>query len=124
SLTIALTPPRDALYARIEARLDAMIGAGALDEVAALAAIDPGADQPAMKALGVPDLRRHLVGACDLAEAMVKAKQATRNFAKRQLSWLRHQMAADLVIEDFGDKAFDAALPVVREFLRTGQTRL
>jgi tRNA dimethylallyltransferase len=120
-LTLALTPPRDLLYARIEARLDAMITAGALDEVAALADLDPGPDQPAMKALGVPDFRSHLEGHCDLAEALIKAKQATRNFAKRQLTWFRNQMAADLVIEDFGDRALDQGISAVQEFLSVSQ---
>jgi tRNA dimethylallyltransferase len=120
-LILTLTPPRDLLYARIEARLDAMIAAGALDEVAALADLDPGPDQPAMKALGVPDFRRHLEGHCDLAAALDKAKQATRNFAKRQLTWFRHQMTADLVIEEFGDRALDQGVKAVQEFLSVSQ---
>lgn len=116
-LTLLLTPPRDLLYARIDARFDAMLRAGALDEVAALAALDPDPALPAMKALGVPDLRRYLAGACDLDAAADKARQATRNFAKRQFTWFRHQMTADVRFDDFGDAVAAAGVDAVGEFL-------
>ena len=120
-LTIVLTPERAALYARINARFDAMLELGALDEVAALEARELDADLPALKALGVPAFRRHLAGECDLAEAVGKAKQATRNFAKRQLTWYRHQLAADVAIEDFGGAdAIERAAAAVQDFLAAG----
>ena len=116
--TIALIPAREDLYAAIDARFDAMIAEGAVDEVKALMArrLDPGL--PAMKALGVPELGRHLAGQTTLEDAALAAKQATRNFAKRQLTWLRNQMTADLVIEDLYGPAHRAkAVAVVRAFL-------
>jgi len=116
-LTIVLDPPRDALYARIDARFDVMIEEGALDEVAALAPLDPGPDLPAMKALGVPDFMRHLAGECELAAAVEKAKQGTRNFAKRQFTWFRHQLTPDLRIADFGTEAAEAAHRAVADFI-------
>jgi len=115
--TIVLDPPRDALYARIEARFDAMIAEGALDEVAALAPLGLAPALPAMKALGVPDFLRHLAGECDLADAVDKAKQGTRNFAKRQFTWFRHQMTPDLRLEAFGADAVPDCMEAVREFI-------
>ena len=82
---------------------DAMVAAGAVDEVAALLPSHLDPNLPAMKALGVPEFARYLRGECQLAEAVEKAKQATRNFAKRQFTWFRNQIAADLVFEGFGD---------------------
>ncbi len=59
--------------------------------------LDPGL--PAMKALGVPELARHLAAEITLDEAADAAKQATCNFAKRQMTWLRNQVDPDLLIE-------------------------
>ena len=100
---IVLTPEREALYRRIEERFDAMVAAGAVDEVAALLPSHLDPNLPVMKALGVPEFARYLRGECQLSEAVEKTKQATRNFAKRQFTWFRNQIAADLVFEDFGD---------------------
>ncbi len=90
---IFLAPDRDALYRRIDARFDAMLSAGALDEVRALAArrLDPLLR--AMKAHGVPWLMRHLAGEISLAAAAAEAKKDTRHYAKRQFTWFRHQLA-------------------------------
>jgi tRNA dimethylallyltransferase len=88
---VVLEPDRAALYARCDARLDAMIEAGALDEVRALTArrLDPLA--PVMKAVGVRELAAHLAGELTLAEAVALAQQETRRYAKRQLTWFRNQ---------------------------------
>ncbi len=87
-----LEPGRDALYARIDARFDAMLQAGALEEVASLAArrLDPLL--PAMKAHGVPALTRHLKGEITLEEAAAIGRADTRHYAKRQFTWFRHQL--------------------------------
>jgi tRNA dimethylallyltransferase len=85
-------PERGALVARIEARFDAMIAAGALDEVRALDARALDERLPAMKAHGVPWLRRHLRGEISIAEAAEGAKMDTRRYAKRQVTWFRNQM--------------------------------
>jgi tRNA dimethylallyltransferase len=87
-----LEPDRDALYARIDARFDAMLEAGAVEEVAALAArrLDPLL--PAMKAHGVPALIRHLAGEITLEEAATIGRADTRHYAKRQFTWFRHQL--------------------------------
>jgi tRNA dimethylallyltransferase len=87
-----LEPDRDALYARIDARFDAMLKAGALQEVAALAARGLDPLLPAMKAHGVPALIRHLRGEITLEEAAVIGRADTRHYAKRQFTWFRHQL--------------------------------
>jgi tRNA dimethylallyltransferase len=87
-----LEPDRDALYMRIDARFDAMLKAGALQEVAALAARGLDPLLPAMKAHGVPALIRHLRGEITLEEAAVIGRADTRHYAKRQFTWFRHQL--------------------------------
>ncbi|MFQ5619145.1 MAG: tRNA (adenosine(37)-N6)-dimethylallyltransferase MiaA [Rhodospirillales bacterium] len=121
--TIVLAPPRDALYAAIDARLDTMIEEGALDEVAALERLGLDAGLPAAKAVGVPELRRHLRGEITLDEALDRAKRASRNFAKRQLTWLRHQMPGAHVVSAQYSESFRAEIfSFIRRFLLTVQS--
>jgi len=87
-----LAPEREALYARIDARFDAMLKAGAQEEVAALAARNLDPLLPAMKAHGVPALIRHLNGEVTLDEAAEIGRADTRHYAKRQFTWFRHQL--------------------------------
>ena len=89
---VFLAPEREALYARIDARFDAMLAAGALEEVAALAARKLDPLLPAMKAHGVPALIRHLKGEITLREAAEIGRADTRHYAKRQFTWFRHQL--------------------------------
>lgn len=89
-----VTLPRDALYARCDARLVAMLDGGALDEVAALLTRDLAPDLPVMKALGVASLAALLRGEIDRATALAQAQQATRNYAKRQATWFANQTPA------------------------------
>jgi tRNA dimethylallyltransferase len=104
---LVLEPPRDLVYARCDERLEAMLGAGALDEVARLDGRGLDAKLPAMKALGVAPFAAHLRGDIGLDEALARARQDTRRYAKRQVTWFRHQNAdwpraqsADEVIGD------------------------
>ncbi len=115
---ILLETDRDALYARCDARFDAMIAAGALDEVRGLAAAGLDPALPAMKALGVPALLTHLAGEIDLDEATARAKQATRNYAKRQLTWFRHQYDPHFRVAA-GPDAVGACVRAVEGFLLT-----
>lgn len=90
---VALEPPRQILFDRCDARLAAMLDAGALAEVEALLArrLDPAL--PAMKAVGVRELAAHLRGETTLEAALAAAQQETRRYAKRQLTWMRGRMA-------------------------------
>jgi tRNA dimethylallyltransferase len=87
-----LSPEREALSARIDARFDAMLKAGVLEEVAALAARNLDPLLPAMKAHGVPALIRYLAGELTLEEAAIIGRADTRHYAKRQFTWFRHQL--------------------------------
>jgi tRNA dimethylallyltransferase len=87
-----LAPERDALYARIEARFEAMLAAGALDEVAGLGARQLDPLLPAMKAHGVPALLAHLRGEITREGAAEIGRADTRHYAKRQFTWFRHQL--------------------------------
>ena len=87
-----LAVDRAELGRRIDARFDAMLAAGALEEVRALAARGLDPMLPAMKAHGVPWLRRHLAGEITLAAAAEGGKRDTRRYTKRQVTWFRHQM--------------------------------
>jgi tRNA dimethylallyltransferase len=89
---IGLMPQRERLYARIDARFLSMLEHGALAEAARFDALGLPPSLPANKALGLPELRRHLKGEIDLAEATHLAQQMSRNYAKRQVTWFRHQM--------------------------------
>ncbi len=88
---IGLMPPRETLHDRIERRFRAMLAAGALDEAARFDALGLPSTLPANKALGLPELRRHLAGEIDLTSAARLACEATRSYAKRQLTWFRNQ---------------------------------
>jgi tRNA dimethylallyltransferase len=92
AVKIFLAPDRDDLLHRIDARFDAMMAAGALDEVRTLAARRLAPDLPAMKAHGVPWLVRHLEGGVTLEQAVDEAKRDTRQYTKRQATWFRNQL--------------------------------
>jgi tRNA dimethylallyltransferase len=86
---VGLAPPREALYARIHARIDQMIAAGWIDEVRSL--IDSGlpASAKAFQFIGYSQWRDYLTGNLKKDEALHQIRQATRRFAKRQLTWFR-----------------------------------
>ena len=91
---VFLSPEREVLKARIDARFEAMLRAGALQEVAALRErrLDP--TLPVMRAHGVPDLIAYLDGDISLLRAAERAKRDTRSYARRQWTFARHQLAA------------------------------
>jgi tRNA dimethylallyltransferase len=94
TVPLLLAPERAALYARCDARFDAMLEAGALAEAEAVAALGLPETAPGLKAVGARELIGHVRGDSSLAEAAVAAKTATRNYAKRQTTWFRNRMIA------------------------------
>ena len=86
-----LRPDRDWLYARCDRRLEAMLAEGALDEVRALMAKGLRPDWPILRVLGLGQCVAHLRGELPLDAALAQARQATRNYAKRQTTWFRNQ---------------------------------
>ena len=89
---VLIAPEREALYARCDARFDGMLAAGAVKEAREMAARGLAPALPAMKAVGAPELFAYLAGEITLDEAAERAKQATRNYAKRQMTWMRNRM--------------------------------
>lgn len=98
----AILPERDKLYETINARLDHMIAAGCLDEVRDLATLIAKGEVPEtaliVKAHGFRPLRRYLNGEWTLEQALEHTKTEIRQYAKRQMTWLRHQIAVDETI--------------------------
>lgn len=86
-----ILPDREILYQRCDARLEAMVALGAIEEVKNLLARGLPSDVPVMKAIGVPEFAAFIEKRLDLQEAIQLAQQATRNYAKRQYTWFRNQ---------------------------------
>ncbi len=84
--------PRAELYRRCDERFLAMMQEGALEEARKLYTLGLSPDLPAMRAVGVPELIGHIKGEWGLDEAISRAQQATRNYAKRQVTWFKHQL--------------------------------
>jgi len=89
---LVLRPERAELYRRCDRRFDTMMAAGALDEVRALAALELDPALPIMRALGVRPLLRHVRGEIGFDEALTMAKAETRQYAKRQATWINGHM--------------------------------
>jgi len=118
--SILMMPPRDALYAACDARFAVMIASGGLDEARALADRELDPELPAMKAVGVPELLRYLRGEVPLDEAIALGQRATRRYAKRQMTWFRHQMTADLLLgEQYSERLLRCLRHFIDQFLLT-----
>jgi tRNA dimethylallyltransferase len=117
---IGLAPPRPALYARIDARVNEMLAAGWLDEVRALVSsgvrenVAIARDSKPFQFIGYSELRAHLERRIPLAAAVASIQQATRRFAKRQLTWFRREPEVHW-LASFGDadETIAAALDVI-----------
>ena len=90
--------PRDALYARIDRRFETMMENGALYEVKTLMDQHLPPDTPILRAHGVPELSAFLRGEMNKADAIARAQQNTRNYAKRQMTWIRNQLTGAQLI--------------------------
>jgi len=121
-LVLALAPPRGDLGVALDRRFDAMLDGGALDEARGLSRLGLDPTLPALKAVGVAELLAHLRGEATLAEAVARAKRATRQFAKRQETWFRNQIKADRVFPVFWSEARTDAIAEVERFLASGPT--
>lgn len=100
---VALMPPRAELHRRIEQRLQIMIDRGALDELEMLRKKQLQRELPLMKAVAVPELLAYLDGELNLGSAVTRAAAKTRQYAKRQMTWLRHQLPELETVTEFGD---------------------
>ena len=93
-IVVTLLPDRERLYKNCNDRFEKMLAAGALDEVRGFTHIT----SPLTHALGYPELSAYLSGALSREEAVEQARQSTRHYAKRQMTWFRHQIHTDLTL--------------------------
>ncbi len=89
---IVVLPDRALLHQRINGRFERMLEQGAEDEVKALLALDIPAEMPVMKAIGVSQIAAMLRGEMNRGEVIERGAAATRQYAKRQMTWFRNQM--------------------------------
>jgi tRNA dimethylallyltransferase len=94
---IVLNWNREELYRRIDARFDAMMNAGFADEVRGLLSRGLSPDLPSLATPGYREIIAALSGRCTIANAVDRAKRATRHYAKRQLTWFRREKDAEWV---------------------------
>jgi len=117
---IVLKPEREALYDSINVRFDRMVELGALEEVRRLSEMSLDPNLPAMKALGVKELKAYLDGETDIDEALESAKRTTRQFAKRQLTWFRNQISSDLELPaQYSESLRSEIFSFIRHFVLT-----
>jgi tRNA dimethylallyltransferase len=125
---IVLLPSREPLYAACDARFLRMIEHGAVDEVRALLARTPDPALPAMKALGAAEIGAWLGGVASRAETIAAAQQATRNYAKRQYTWCKHQLPErpglrkQVLLEQFSERLLPEIFAFIRQFLLTPES--
>ena len=112
---ILLSQPREWLYNRCDRRFDRMIEEGAVDEVRALLSLAVPASHPVMKAVGVREIARHLGGEIKLDMAVAAGQQATRRYAKRQMTWFRGRMGEWQI---FDTQDLESFFPKIFSFIR------
>ena len=101
---VIIDPPREELYERLEDRVEMMFQAGAIDEVRSLQSRARYHSLPVMKAIGAREISEFLNGNLTKDKAIELMKRATRQYAKRQKTWFRHQIKCDLRIEELPDE--------------------
>jgi tRNA dimethylallyltransferase len=115
ALTIGLKMNREALFERIDARVDEMVRAGLLEEVQALMARGYSADLPSMRSLGYRHMTKVIVGEMEMSDAVRLFKRDTRRYAKRQYTWFNNQEKVEWLAAPF---RAEGILETIRAFLR------
>jgi tRNA dimethylallyltransferase len=92
ALKLVVLPDRKVLHERINRRFEAMMDEGAIEEVEAILALHLPPEMPAMKAIGVSQITEMISGRISRQDAIERASAATRQYAKRQMTWFRNQM--------------------------------
>ncbi|MED5304708.1 MAG: tRNA (adenosine(37)-N6)-dimethylallyltransferase MiaA [Pseudomonadota bacterium] len=96
---VAMMPPREELYEKINTRFSAMMEGGARSEVSTLAARGLAPSLPVMKAIGVREIMALQAGDIDEARAVELASRDSRRYAKRQMTWIRNNFHAEMILE-------------------------
>lgn len=97
---ICLMPERKALYSICDQRFLEFVEQGAVEEARAFDFITASPELPASKTLGLLELIKYTKGELELSDAVEQAQRATRRYAKRQLTWFRHQLDEDFLIQN------------------------
>lgn len=116
---IKICPTAEELDARCYLRFDQMIKAGALDEIKFLNSLNLNEKLPAMKALGVPELMEYINQKCTLEEAVDNAKLHTRQYAKRQRTWFKNKLKANLELPNCYKGNFEEIKEIIENFIKT-----
>ncbi len=111
-VVVVLDLPRKELDERIDARIVRMLRAGLVGEVERLIAAGYGPDDPGMTGTGYREIGRYLGGECTLEEALEDMSRATKRYARRQMTWFRHQLPEDVVHVD-GMQAIEEQVEIV-----------
>ncbi|MEL7542538.1 MAG: tRNA (adenosine(37)-N6)-dimethylallyltransferase MiaA [Pseudomonadota bacterium] len=110
TVRLRIMPDRAALYARCDARFLSMLEAGAVEEVSALLDRDLSPALPVMKAIGVREIAGMRDGTLSRDDAIARAQQETRRYAKRQMTWVRNQMSDWTPVDFRSDDDIDRIL--------------
>lgn len=113
-----LNDDREALYERIERRVDQMLTEGLLDEVQSLKEKGYTKDMVSMQGLGYKEILDYLNGECSLEEAIYVLKRDTRHFAKRQLTWFRRERDVIWIDKQDFEHCEDAILQAMLQYVR------
>ena len=120
-LTVLSLPDREELYEQINSRFENMLESGAIEEVESFISADPQVDHPLWKAVGVLPISTFLKGEIDRNHMIERGKQDTRRYAKRQMTWFRHQIIPDLPIYEQYSKQIETEIfSKISNFLLTG----
>ena len=116
---VLLMPNREVLYSDCDKRFLNFVNQGAVDEARQINITSPSSELPALKTLGLSELIKCAKGELELSDAVEQAQRATRRYAKRQITWFRHQLDEDFLIESLDDKetVFDC-LDKIANFLK------
>lgn len=114
AVIVILELPREELDRRIDARVDRMLRSGLLDEVRTLMEAGYGLGDPGMTGTGYRELRAHLRGEMSLDDALDTMRSQTRKYARRQITWFRHQIPDDAVRLDASRPKDELVASVIR----------
>jgi tRNA dimethylallyltransferase len=123
TLTIVLTLDRETLYERINTRVHQMLEAGLVSEVKRLLAKGYDEHTPGMKTVGYAELIPYLRGESTLEAATDAIQRATRQYARRQATWFRHQLAKPVILVDASAPLDDVVELIVTEWQQYNENR-
>jgi tRNA dimethylallyltransferase len=101
--TVLLCPERDLIYQRCDQRFEKMIAEGGVEEVQSFLSLELSPSLPLMRAIGVIEIKNYLNGEWTFEQMVAASKQATRRYAKRQLTWLRNQLDFEIKLQSVAD---------------------